>query len=150
MHVRSLTRASTGQGAAWRASLGVLLLGLALAACGDGLRGPSVPGGEYRGSVVGSVSLAGNEGGYPAGRTVSLYSSLANYEKRIAAYEVALRRTSPNERMYEFVFPSVLEGEYFLIACFEFGCGDWRDQTSGELLLVTVRAGSITGVHFRL
>lgn len=80
----------------------------------------------------------------------SLYSSLANCEKRIAAYEVALRRTSPNERVFDFFFPSVPEGEYFLIACFEFGCGDWRDQTSGELLLVKVCAGSITGVHFRL
>lgn len=78
-----------------------------------------------------------------------LFSSLENYENRIPAYQAALSRV-PGERKYEFVVPSVQPGNYFLVACFEIGCGDWRDSTTGQLRVIPVRAGDVASVHFRL
>jgi hypothetical protein len=53
-------------------------------------------------------------------------------------------------RAYDFAFPDVSPGAYYVRACFEFGCGEYRDPGTGALLRVVVQGGRVTRLPFGL
>jgi len=126
-----------------------LLLVAALAlACAGPEPAPLDP--AAAGGLSGSVTLLGSEElpGSVAVR-VSLFTSQADYEVRRSAIDLPLIR-EPGTRRFTFSAPGLPPGDYLLIACFSFGCGDYRDRATGALIPVRVVRGRGTVIEFVL
>jgi hypothetical protein len=41
-------------------------------------------------------------------------------------------------------------GDYYVLACYVFGCGEYRDSPTGELSTIRVNANEITNLMFGL
>ncbi|MFL5579894.1 MAG: hypothetical protein ACJ8AO_05930 [Gemmatimonadaceae bacterium] len=103
------------------------------------------------GSLAGTVTLLGPGGPTsPAGVRVFLFDSLEDLDARAPAYETALERAPGAARTYGFEFAGVAAGEYYVLACFDFGCGEYRSTDTGELLRVRVRAARASRLEFGL
>ena len=98
------------------------------------------------GKVSGTVTLLGSAGSPAPTGQVTLYASVEDFEQRKAAYAGSLSTTAPSVRTYAFTVAYVQPGNYYLRACFSFGCGEYRDGQTGALLQVGVRAGETTRV----
>ena len=95
------------------------------------------------------MSLLGSGGpSNPAARDITLYVSRADLESWTPAFRAALHAAPGVARTWEFEFPEVTPGSYFVRACFEFGCGEYREPGTGELRRVTVRGGQVTPLPF--
>ena len=95
------------------------------------------------GTLAGSVTLLGNAAPAPTTGRISLYSSITEFEQGRPAYEGDLTPTSKEERTYTFRVDSIRPGQYFVTACFVFGCGEYRDVRTGQLIAASVqRAGT--------
>ena len=123
--------------ARWRAL--VLVLALLGAGCQTEVSEPE----SDAGALFGTVTLIGSDGPpNPTGVRVLLYTSIANYENRVSAYSTTLQRIQGAERAYSYEFAQVPAGEYYLEACFDFGCGVHKSAESGAPLPVRVVPGS--------
>ncbi|MEW5916277.1 MAG: hypothetical protein AB1762_07725 [Gemmatimonadota bacterium] len=114
------------------------------AACtnNDELTSPP-PGAPAVGRLVGTVQLLGTEPVAGTGLHFSLYATLDDFEKRRAAHQASLTpATAP--RTFEYHIDAVREGWYYARACFVFGCGDYRNPGTGELLTIRVNARTST------
>jgi hypothetical protein len=128
----------------------VMLLVLAMAAgCRDSATEP-LPGTGH-GSIAGTVTLLGSDGLPDArGTSLTLYTSLDDLDHGRPAYRGDLTRVAGALRLYHFDLHDVAAGDYFVVACFDFGCGDYRNPVTGELRAVRVNASSISELHFSL
>src|SRR5262245_16121358 len=112
-----------------------MVASLAALACGAGGESPTSPV-DMSGSVAGTVTLLGTAGpANPAGVGIKLYRSLEDLESRAARYQAVLVREPGVARVYRFAFPKVDPGPYYAEACFEIGCGEYRDPDSHDLRL---------------
>lgn len=101
------------------------------------------------GLLSGSVSLLGNDGPtYPTGN-ITLYSTQEDLERRISKYASTLHRRTGIDRVYDFVIDSIVPGDYYVLACWTIGCGEYRDA-AGALRRVGIQAGRSTKLSFGL
>jgi hypothetical protein len=121
-------------------TLGIVVLILALACGKSDVVDPGPQAAP--GSVRGTVELLGNAGDTPLSGELALFASLADLEKRRVAYRSPL--VLAHGRTYGFELRGIAAGRYFVTACFAFGCGEYRDQESGEPIGVSIGAGSTT------
>lgn len=107
--------------------------------------------GVTHGRLAGTVTLVGTSGpANPAGVSISLFASVADYEAMRAAYVQPLLRSPAHPRTYEFAFPAIEPGAYYVLACVDFGCGEYRYPGSSLLRVVVVDAGQSVVLNFGL
>lgn len=124
-----------------------LLAFVTLTACADPVE--SAPPGESAGRLSGTVTLLGPHGPpNPAGIRVALYATVDEMNGQMPRYTTSLRRIPGDVRSYEYDFEGIEAGEYYVIACFEFGCGGYHNPATGELALTRVSRGLLTSLHF--
>ena len=128
-----------------------LLIVSLLLACSEPLEvtvpPPTIPA---VGWLTGSVSLLGNDGpSHPVGN-ITLYASPQDLEQRIAKYGAVLSRRDGVARVYDFVIGNVVPGDYYVLACWTIGCGEYRKPETGALRTVRVSAGRVTRLNFGL
>jgi hypothetical protein len=102
------------------------------------------------GWLIGSVTLLGNDGpSHPTGN-ITLYASPQDLEQRIAKYGTVLVRRDGVSRVYDFLIGNVVPGDYYVLACWTIGCGEYRKPETGALRTVRVSAGRVTRLSFGL
>jgi hypothetical protein len=122
-----------------------LMLALLAVTLGCSSRDPAAPALTR---LVGSVTLLGQEDpGTPVGARLTLFLSREDLETGNAAYEIPLASRSGTNRTFDFASESVGGGQYFVSACFAFGCGQHRDPHTGQLIPVAVVAGRTNTLH---
>jgi hypothetical protein len=100
-------------------------------------------------ALSGTVTLLGDDGPlYPFGIRMELYATRAAYESRTPTVVAPLWRVGGPQRVYRFEFPNLAPGDYYGIACWDFGCGDYRKPGTGELLRITIAPARTTYLHF--
>jgi hypothetical protein len=126
-----------------------LLLAFVLIACSDPTSPPS-KGAAYQGSLVGTVTLLGEDGpSNPPGRlTLHVTEDDLNYHR--AAYTAVLLRRAGPERVYDFALAGVAPGEYYVLACFSIGCGPYSEAGTGALRRIRINAWRTTVLRFGL
>jgi hypothetical protein len=127
----------------------VLLILAALLGCRDA--GPSSPPTSSTGLLAGTVTLLGSDGPPdPAGLDIQLFATTEELELRRPTFRAPLRRNALPGRSFDFSVSRVEPGEYYVIACCEVGCGDYRDPGTGAWRRVRVRASLTTWLTFGL
>lgn len=127
----------------------VLVAALLVLGCTD--HGPVVPSPIAGGALTGTVTLLGSDGpAHPVAIGIALYASREDLEARRPAYRAALERVASPARAFAYSFPTVAPGDYYLMACFAFGCGEYREPDTGALLSVAIRTGGVTKLAFGL
>jgi hypothetical protein len=131
-----------------------LLASLALltvaAACGRTDRPPvqPVPAPAVT-AIEGTVTLLGQDGGpNPAGVRITLHRTKEEADYRVPAYTSALTRLPGPARVYSYRFEGVAPGNYYVVACFEFGCAAYHAPATGEYLRVQATASQTSVLHF--
>jgi hypothetical protein len=126
-----------------------------VAAC----RNPGQPGTENPGNepgpfplnavIEGTVTLLGQGGTpNPAGVRITLHRTRADADVHKAAYTTTLKRTSAPGRVYSYRFEGVTPGLYYVVACFDFGCGAYRVPATGEYRAVDAVVAATSVLHF--
>lgn len=102
------------------------------------------------GWLTGSVTLLGNDG--PANPTgvITLYATPQDLEQRNARYGTVLHRRNGTARVYDFAIGSIVPGNYYVLACWTVGCGEYRDPGTGVLRTVRILPGRFTRLTFGL
>jgi hypothetical protein len=122
-----------------------------LIACSDPLDvTATAPNVRSVGWLTGSVTLLGNDGpSHPPGN-ITLYTSPQDLEQRHAKYGTVLIRRDGTARVYDFLIGNVVPGDYYVLACWTIGCGEYRKPETGALRTVRVSAGRVTRLNFGL
>ena len=100
--------------------------------------------------LVGTVTLLGDGGPTHPPGYLTLYASPQDLESRNSRYGTVLHRRSGSARVYDFAIGNILPGDYYVLACWSIGCGEYRYPGSSELQAVRVRRGTMTQLHFGL
>jgi hypothetical protein len=103
---------------------------------------------EALGTLTGSVTLLGSAP-VPNSGVFSLYESLSEYDARHSAYEGPLTPTLALPRTYEFHLENIRATTYYITACFSFGCGEYRDAVTGDLIAVKVAPRTTTRLEIK-
>jgi hypothetical protein len=125
------------------------LLAFVLIACSDPTS-PSSQGAAVRGTLVGTVTLLGEDGpSNPPGRlTLHVTEDDLNYHR--AAYTAVLLRRAGPERVYDFAVAGLAPGEYYVLACFSIGCGPYSEPGTGALRRIRINPWRTTVLRFGL
>lgn len=127
-----------------------VLMASLLLACSDPVEVTPPPTSPSVGRLAGTVTLLGNDGPmHPSGH-LTLYASPQDLEQRIAKYGAPLQRRNGAERVYDFAIESIVPGDYYVLACWTIGCGEYREPETGTLRTVRVSAGRVTRLNFGL
>ena len=147
----SLPGTSTGSPLRRFSTLLALLLVMVALACHDDSPQPTAPSPQVAvGTLSGSVTLLGNYGPSNPPGHIQLFTSREQLDRRIARYDAPLFRRSGPVRTYGFIFPGIAPGEYYVLACWSIGCGEYRERATGALRTVRVNGGRMTTLHFGL
>jgi hypothetical protein len=127
-----------------------MLIATVLLACNEPLEVTAPPIGPSVGWLTGSVTLLGNDGPSHPNGNITLYASPQDLEQRVARYGAILNRRDGVVRVYDFAIGGIAPGEYYVLACWTIGCGEYRDPVTGALRTVRVSAGRVTRFSFGL
>lgn len=94
------------------------------------------------GAIRAEVTLLGGSAGQATSGELRLYSSVAGFEDEAAVRGAAL---AGGPDAWQGTIADVAAGTYYLKACFNFGCGEYR-TSAGAPRPVTVTAGRTTEV----
>ena len=128
-----------------------MLIASVLLACSEPLAvsapSPTIPS---VGWLTGSVTLLGNDGPTHPSGYITLYASPQDLEQRNARYGTVLHRRDGVVRIYDYAIGSIVPGNYYVLACWTIGCGEYRDPGTGALRTVRILPGRFTRLSFGL